>query len=687
MKPIDRRTLLVSGGVGVGLIVAFAAWPRKIGSALTAAKGEHVFGHYLKIAPDGRVTVAVPQAETGQGIWTGLAQIAADELGAAWEQVAVEPAPTGAVYANALLKRRLTAGATSIRAFEQPLREAAAVARDLLIRAAADQWDVDPGLCSAADGFVLQGANRLAFGQLAEAAAGLEPGAATLRKAGSGRLAGQSLARLDLPAKSDGSLRFASDVRLPGMLFAAVRIAPPGGRLTGYSRSTREPSRGVRKLIVGDGWLAALGETWWAAERGLVAADARFTGNADANDAAIMDALGSALDSGERTSLLVRGDYEATVGNARALAATYRIAAAEHRSLEPLSATARMVGGRLEIWAPVQDHDAALAAAAKAGGVGAGNVTLYPMPIGDPSGRGMAIDAIPIAVELARRTGKPVQLTVSAKVGRNHDRVRAPMLARMTALPSPAGGLAAWGGRFVTSSATELPGATPAYAVPAMRIESVAAELPIATGYMRGGSEALTGFANESFIDELARRSGADPFSFRMGLLGGNVRLAKVLEAVAMLGRWDGGAPGSRLGLAAVSAFGSHIALLAEAGIGPDQRVAVERLVAVVDCGRAINPGLVKQQVEGSLIEALSLATSDAPEFVAGMPVAHPLRAAGLTGVGRVPTIIVEIAPSKAAPGGVSGLGHVVLAAAVANALASGTGRRLRDLPFNPMAA
>ncbi len=686
MKPIDRRTLLISGGVGVGLIVAFAAWPRKHGSALTAAKGERVFGHYLMIAPDGRVTVAVPQAETGQGIWTGLAQIAADELGAAWEQVAVEPAPAGAVYANALLKRRATAGATSIRAFEQPLREAGAVARDLLIRAAADKWDVDPALCQAADGFVMQGANRLAFGQLAEAAAGLAPSEPVLRKAGSGRLVGQSLARLDLPAKSDGSLRFAADVRLPGMLFAAVRIAPPGGRLTGYSKRAGS-LRGVRQLIAGDGWLAALGKTWWAAERGLVAAGAQFTGKADANDMAIMDALGSALDSGERTSLFARGDYEATVGNARALAATYRIAPAEHRSLEPLSATARLAGGRLELWAPVQDYDAALSAAAKAGGLTAGEVTLYTMPIGDPSGRGMAIDTIPIAVELARRTGKPIQLTASAKVGRNHDQVRPPMLARMTAFPSPAGEIAAWGGRFVTASGIELPGATPSYAVPNMRIEAVAAALPIATAYMRGGSEALTGFANESFIDEMARRLGAEPFSFRMGLLGGNLRLAKVLQAVATLGRWDGGAPGSRLGLAAVSAFGSHIALLAEAGIGPDQRVAVERLVAVVDCGRAINPGLVKQQVEGSLIEALSLATADAPEFVAAMPVAHPLRAAGMTSVGRVPTIIVELAPSKAAPGGVSGLGHVVLAAAVANALASGTGRRLRDLPFNPMAA
>ena len=673
---------MISGGVGIGLVVAFAAWPRRVGSGLTAAKGERVFGHYLKIAPDGRVTVAVPQAETGQGIWTGLAQIAADELGAAWEQVAVESAPAGAVYVNGLLKARKTAGATSIRAFEQPLREAGAVARDLLIRAAAIKWNIDPTLCETADGFVMHGAERLGFGQLAETAAHLAPGKPMLRKSGSGRLVGQSLARLDLPAKSDGSMRFAADVRLPGMLFAAVRIAPPGGRLAGFDRPAGETSPGVRKLVVGDGWLAALGETWWAAERGLVAASARFTGS-DANDSAVLDALGTALDNGKRTSLLARGNYDATVGKGRAFAATYRIAAAEHRALEPLSATARISGGRLELWAPVQDHDAALAAA----GWSAGDITLYSMPVGDPSGRGMATDAIPIAVELARQVGRPIQLTVSAKVGRNHDRLRTPMLARMTAFPSPSGAMAAWSGRFVSASGTDLPGATPAYEVPVMRIESVVADLPIATGYMRGGSEALTAFANESFIDEMARKLGVEPFLFRMGLLGGNVRLAKALNRVASLGNWDGGAIGSRLGLAAVSAFGSHIALLAEAGIGPDQRVAVDRLVAVVDCGRAINPGLIQQQVEGSLIEALALATNDAPQIVAGMPVARPLRAAGLTGVGRVPTIIVELMPSKAAPGGVSGLGHVVLAAAVANALASGTGRRLRDLPFDPMAA
>ncbi len=675
MRPISRRSLLVGGGIGVGLIVAFTAWPRKVGSALTAARGEQIFGHYLKIAPDGRVTVAIPQAETGQGVWTGLAQIAADELGAAWEQVAVEPAPAAAVYANTQLKRRATAGATSIRAFEQPLREAGATARDLLVRAAAAQWDVDPSACEAADGFVTHSGRRLGFGQVAEAAAGLEPAEPKLRSTGSGKLAGQSLARLDGPAKSDGSWRFAADVRLPKMLFASVRMAPPGGKLRGFARNA-----GDDRLVAGDGWLAAVGENWWAAERALVAANARFTGRADASDAAVDAALQAALVAGDRQSLFARGDYAETVGDARALAASYRIAPAEHRAIEPMSATARVSGGRVEVWAPVQDYDAALAAT----GLEPGSVTLYPMPVGDPSGAGVATAAIPIAIDLARRAGRPVQLIVPIKGSRNHLPMRSPMAARMTALPSPDGGLAAWSARFATAADLALPGAAPPYAVPALRIEQVAGALPIATGYMRGGSDALTTFATESFIDELARRMGSEPFSFRMGLLGGNVRLAQALSAAAALGRWDGGAPGSRMGLACSSAFGSHIALLAEAGIGPDQNILVERLVAVVDCGRAINPGLVRQQVEGSLLQALALATGEAPEIIAGMPVARRSRQAGFA---KVPAIEVEVSPSQAEPGGVSGLGHIVLAAAVANALAAGTGRRLRDLPFNPMGA
>jgi isoquinoline 1-oxidoreductase beta subunit len=684
---IDRRTLLIGGGAGIGLVVAFSLWPRDYGTALGADQGEQVFGHYLKIAEDGRVTVAIPQAETGQGIWTGLAQLVADELGAAWESVAVVPAPDSPVYANRLRQGRVTAGATSVRAFDEPLRRAGATARDLLVRAAATRWRVEAAECVASGGFVTHEGKSLGFGEVAADAAGLTPADdAPLRRWGAGGLAGEPLPRLDLPPKTDGSLRFAGDVRLPGMIFAAARLAPPGGKLQGFARAAAEAQPGVKALIVTKAWLAAIGDSGWAAERALAAARPRLSGPSHADDAAVTAAFDEALASGKARRLLDQGDFDAAVGSARALGATYRIAAAAHHSLEPLVATARLANGRLEVWAPVQDYDSAHRAAAEAAGLKRRDVVLDPMAVGDGGGRALYADAIPIAVELAHRTARPVQLTISAFGTQNHDRLRSPLVARMAALPSPAGAIEAWSARLV-ADAIDLPGAVPPYAIPSIRIDAVAAKLPFATGYMRGGGEALTAFVTESFVDEMARALDADPFSFRMAMLGGDLRLAKVLTAVTAIGGWDGGRPGSTMGIAAASAFGSHIALLVQAGVGADQRVTVDRMVAAVDCGRVVNPNLVRQQIEGSLLHALDLATTPAPNFVAGMPVARPLGALRLRRLGAMPKIEIELVANGEPPGGVSGLGHVVCAAAVANALASGTGRRLRDLPFDLAAA
>ena len=210
---VDRRTLLIGGGAGIGLIVGFSLWPRHWKSELAAGRGEQTFGSFLKIARDGRITVAVPQVETGQGIWTALPQIVADELGAAWETIAVEPAPLAKVYANPLAKEegwpegiRITANSTSVRAFENPLREAAATARTMLVGAAADRWNVDPGECDTADGFVLNGVRTFTFGELAEEAADRSPPSKPqMRQSTKGRLFGQALQRLDGPAKADGS--------------------------------------------------------------------------------------------------------------------------------------------------------------------------------------------------------------------------------------------------------------------------------------------------------------------------------------------------------------------------------------------------------------------------------------------------------------------------------------------------
>lgn len=687
MINLDRRTMLIGGGAGVGLIIAFSLWPRELGSALTAEQDEQVFGHYLKIGTDGRVTVAVPQVETGQGIWTGLAQLVADELGADWDSIAIIPAPDSPVYANALLEGRVTARASSIRAFHLPLRRAGATARDLMVRAAAERWSVSAAECTAAQGHVSHEGKSLPFGELAVAAAGLKPDDKVhVRAWGAGGVVGKPLPRLDLPAKSDGSLRFAGDVRLPDMIFAAVRLAPPGGALRGFSREAAARHPGFQQLIATKRWLAAVGETWWAADRALRAARPRFTGPADADNAAIAQALDAAFE-GSPDRLLDQGDFDRAAGSARPLGATYRIAPGPHLALEPMVATARLANGRLELWAGAQDYDSAHASAAEAAGLKRGQVIVYPTPVGDGSGRAMRADAIPIVIELAKRLGKPVQLTVPAHVSQNQDRLRAPLVARMAALPSASGSLEAWSSRLATASGLELPAAVPPYAIPSIRVDRFDAALPFEPGYMRGGSEALTGFATESFVDEMARSLGADPFNFRMAMLGGNVRLAKALTAATVVGAWDGGGPGSTLGLAAASAFSSHIALLVQAGLGPDQRVRVERMVAAVDCGRVVNPGLVRQQVEGSLMQALDLATSPAPEFEAGMPVARPLQAFGLSRLSPLPKIDVEIVPSGEAPGGVSGLGHVVCAAAIANALASGIGRRLRNLPFDLMGA
>jgi isoquinoline 1-oxidoreductase beta subunit len=697
---VDRRTLLIGGGVGVGLIVGFALWPRSLHTDLAVGPHEQAFGNYIKIARDGRVTVALPQVETGQGIWTALPQIVADELGAAWESIAVEPAPLNGSYANPLAKDegwpkgiRITASATSIRAFEQPLREAAAVARTMLVGAAADRWNVTPEECDVADGLVISRGRTVTFGELAEEAADRKvPGRPPLRAPSKRSLVGQSPVRLDGPAKCDGSLRFASDVRLPGMLFASVRMAPPGGRLQRFSSEAIKGAPGVRRIVSRDGWIAIVGDSWWAAERALKAANPIFSGTKTPPD--LRGPFEEALANSDADQWFSRGDYQTTVRGSRPLTATYYAAPSQHLGLEPVSATARVAGDNVEAWA-----------AAQAPGFGkTASGTLYPMPVGEPAGRAIEPDALPIAIELARELKRPVQVTLSQSACQNHDRVAPGALARMTALPGQGGITAAWQMRVATLDGlgaafarlegkdpprnigrTGLDGAVPPYSIPNLRIESIAANVPITAGYMRGSPQREMCFFTESFVDELARAAGVEPLAFRMSMLGSDPRLARCLQGAARLARWDGGAPGSSMGLAGCSAYGSHIGVVANASIGGDQRVKVHRLVAAVDCGRVVNPKLVEQQIQSGLLWALAQATVPAPEWVAAMPRARALGSLGLPGIGELPQIAVEIIPSSDAPGGVSGLGTTALAPAVANAIFAATGKRMRSLPFDPM--
>ena len=714
LPEVDRRTLLIGGGAGVGLVVVFLAWPRGAPRLVDRREGEHAFGHYIRIARDGRVTIAVPQTEIGQGVWTALPQIAADELGAAWEMVAVEPAPLGSVYANGIaeeegwleglgtLRRwqlqrdgaaRITARSSSIRAFEMPLRETGAVAKSMLVRAAARRWGVPAGECDTVGGAVTWRDQRLPFGELAEEASALDPpDEAPLRASGRGELIGQALPRLDLPAKSDGSFRFAADVRLPDMLFAAARLAPLGGRIRSFSRSAAERA-GARQIIVTDRWLAVVAETGWAAERALKAASVRYEG--PGGDVNLRQQCQDLLDGGSLQRTISRGDYDSAMEGSRALTASYWVAPSLHGGLEPLSATARPSGDEMEVWTGTQAPSLARHL------LNAKNSRLYPMPAGDSGGRAIEADMAPIAAELARRLGKPVQVTLSANASFNQDRPAPPFLIRLKALPSGSSAPSAWKAEIATAdgfgsslarlTATDAPsgtgnlaGAIPPYAMANVAVDTVAVPLPFAPGYMRGYPESALTFATESFVDDLARAMGSEPLAYRMGMLSGSPRLARCLATAAALGGWDGGGSGSNLGLACASAFGSHIALLAEASVGTDQRLAVHRLVAAVDCGRMTNVGLVRQQVESGLLWALGQATASLPEFAGGMAVARPL---GLPTIKETPDIRVELVASAAPPGGLSGLPATVLAPALANAVAAGTGLRLRSLPFDPASA
>ena len=730
---VSRRSLLVAGGVGVGLLVAWGIWPRSYRPSLRIAPGEALFNAFLKIGRDGRVTVAVPQAELGQGVYTALPQILADELGADWRTVAVAPAPISPLYANLFLAEAaadaalpsalqgigrwaareyatrsalmLTGGSTSVRAFEARLREAGAAARALLSMAAADRWDADWETLDTAQGFVTNGTEKIPFAELAEAAAEYDvPENLPVRGGDENRLTGQPLPRLDLPAKVDGSAQFAGDIRLPDMVYASVRQGPIGdSRLVRFDRAAADKVAGVLAIVEQPGWVAAVATNWWAANRGLIACAPIFKTRGQAADSAAVDAALDAALASEGTRLYGVGDVAAAYSGGEVFRVRYRAAPAPNAPVETLTATARITGDRVEVWAPTQVPGFARAAAARAAGVAEGLVTLYPMLVGGGYGRKLETQAIEQAVIIARTVKRPVQLVWSRTEETIQDTFRPPAHATLTARLNVNGAILGWQSQiaipsagaqlaerlapdafsgFTESLAAAVDGAIPPYAIAAVAIDHHPAEVPLRLGLSRGGAQGVTAFFTESFIDELARRAKIEPLSFRMQMLGQNPRLARVLSTAAALGGWDGGAPGSNMGIAAHSAFGSHVATLLEVAVDRGQRIRVRRAVAAVDCGRTVNPDIVRQQIEGGIMAGIATATGTPIAFARGMPDIRGFGGMGLPRLAETPEVTVEIIDSQEPPGGVTELGVPTVAPAIANAIFASTGQRLRSLPL-----
>lgn len=736
MVELTRRHLLVSGGAGIGLLVAWAVWPRRYAPHLATAEGESAFGAFLKIGRDGQVIVAVPQTEHGQGVYTALAQIAADELGADWRTVGVEAAPVSPLYANALGAAYLfgdafagvpaavrdehwtrdalmvTAGSTSVRRFEQPLREGGAAARVLLCKAAAARWDADWQDCQTADGFVVLGKQRLKFAELAEAAAGGSlPDDLPLRIGDDGRLTGEAMPRLDAPAKVDGSANFVADIRLPDMVFASIRQAPRRGmRLRSANKAAAARIRGMVSVVENDRWIAAVANNWWSANLALEALAPRFEGAGETlDDAAILRALDAALD-GDGYRLAGGGDLATVFRGARLVEAEYVALPALHGAVETPAATAQWQNDRLELWLATQAPTLARAAAAAAIGVAESRVTVHPMLVGGSFGAALESDVAVQAAILASTLRRPVQVMWSRGEALLADRVRAPAKARMSARLAPNGGIAGWQAKIAVAPtgremaarllagdplrrmAAAVPsggadryamsGAFPPYRLSAFAIDHHPVSIDLPTGHLRGGADGYTAFFTECFVDELAHVAGSEPMSYRIGMLGGDARLARCLTTAAALGGWSGGAVGSGQGIACHAMAGSAIAVLAEVEADEAGRPQVERLVAAVDAGRAINPDLVRQQIEGGLIFGVAAATGAPARYDGNLNTVRRLGDMDLPILASAPEVTVELIASTADSGGVGDLGVPAVAPAIANALRAATGLRRRTLPL-----
>ncbi len=728
---IDRRTLLIGGGAGIGLIVAWSLWPRTYPENLTAAPGETIINAWLKIGTDGHVSVAVPQAEYGQGVYTALPQIIADELGADWRTVSVEPAPLNPLYANSMAVDELfeglfadvpqqvkeshaartalvmTAGSTSVRAFEEPLRRAGAAARALLCQAGAARLGVAASACDTKDGFVVSGQHRVRFAELAAAAVGYRvPDPLSLRE-GSGGLYGAELPLLDVPAKVDGSAGFAGDVRLPGMVFAGIRQTPAGMRLVGYDRAAAAKVRGFLTLVEQPGWVAAVASDGWAANRALNALRPRFQHEGAAISSATIDAALTAALNGPGERMAARGDLSAVFKGARVVGAEYRVGLAPHAQLETMTAAAHYDNGRLKLWLPTQAPGLARTAAASALGIGEGRVIIHPMLIGGSFGANLEHEVAAQAAIIAREVKRPVQLTWSRAEDLMHDRFRSPAAARMTARLNANGQILGWQAQIAApGTGRELArrlfdhdaaagaaastggigdhyavaGALPLYRFPAYAIDHHPADIGLPTGHWRSGAHSYTCFFTECFLDELAHAANTEPLSFRVGITG-DARLVRCLSTATALGGWEGGVGGSGQGIACHSFRGSHIAVLAEAHLD-DGKPVVDRLVAAVDCGQMVNPDLVRQQIEGGLLFGMGAALGAPIEIDGNLPTARGFHALGLPRLADIPDITVELIKSEAAPGGVSELAVPPVAPAIANALQAAEGFRLRQLPL-----
>lgn len=697
--PLSRRAFLQASGLAGGGLM--------LGVSLSATGRVHAPNAWVHIADDNTITLLSARSEMGQGVYTSMPMLIAEELNVDLRAIRVAIAPPGAAYANALLGAQITGGSTSVRDGWETLRVAGAQVREMLVTAAAEQWQVDRATLKAENGRVVgPGGRRASYGQLAAAAAKLPlPEKVALKDPKDFRIVGKPTRRLDTPSKVNGKAEFGIDVKLPGMVCASLEQCPViGGKVKEVDAARAKAMPGVVDVVQIPDGVAVVADTWWHAAKAREALVVRW----DEGDAARLTSAGmaesmrAAAASGKPVRIDAKGGdvAEAMKGAARVVKAEYTLPLVAHAALEPMNFTADVSGGKVLLIGPTQFQQGARAAVAEALGVKPEDITLKTTFLGGGFGRRLELDFIVQAAQISKAVGRPVKLLWTREDDTTHDFYRPMALSQLEAGLDASGRPVAMSFKVTSQSITQrafgLPkdtldpfmaeAAVAPYVIASTRHDQVIHDAGMRVGYWRAVSHNMNAFANESFIDELAAAAGTDPYRYRMSLLEGKPRLQNVLKLAAGKAGWGTPAPAGRArGIALMAGYDTCMAQVAEISI-VDGVPKVHRVTVAADLGLMVNPDTVQAQIQSGVVFGLTAALYGEITVDKGRVQQTNFHDCPLLRMNESPQIDIVLVPSVEKPGGIGEPATALVGPAVANAIYAGTGRRVRRMPFTAQA-
>jgi isoquinoline 1-oxidoreductase beta subunit len=705
---ISRRDFLKTGAlVGGGLMLGFSLpLAEKMGEA---SEAPFVPNAFIRIGTDDVVTVIVNHSEMGQGVYTSLPMLVAEELECDWRKVRVAPAPVDPAYNHTVFGMQATGGSTSTWTEWDRLRKAGATARVMLMNAAAETWKVNPSSCKAEKGFVIHAPTRkkLSYGQLVEKAAHMKPPQdAPLKQPEDYKLLGKPVKRLDTPDKTNGKAIFGIDFKVPGM-FTAVVARPPvfGGKVKSFNGEKAKAVPGVRDVLLIDAGVAVVANDFWSAKVGREALEVVWDEGSNAN-LSTEDLRKQFAELGKTPGAVARreGDPQQAYSRAgRQLSVEYEVPYLAHATMETLNCLVELREDSCEIWTGTQFQTADRNAAANVAGLKPEQVKIHTVLLGGGFGRraNPYSDFVVEAVQVAKALKKPVKVIWTREDDIRGDYYRPMWYDRIAAGLDEMRDPIAWQHTIVGQSilagtpfeqmlvkegvdGTSVEGAKEIpYDIPNILVDLHSPKTGVPVIWWRSVGHSHTAFVVESFIDELAHAAGKDPYEFRRKLLVKHPRHLGVLELAAQKAGWGKPLPpGHARGIAVHESFGSWIAQVAEVSASKDGTVSVHRVVCAIDCGRVVNPDTIKAQMESGIVFGLTAALHGAITIKDGRVEQSNFHDYKMLRMNEMPRVEVYIVPSQEPPGGVGEPGVPPVAPAVANAIFAATGRRIRRLPI-----